>query len=307
MSTTFLLIVILDDLDRLPDLLTAWRNIGVGATLLHSQGGYRVSSWLDRIGLGGLNRLLEQDNVGHTQKLLLSLVQDEDLLNKAIGEAERAVGGFDRPNSGVLFTLPVGNVLGASKWKLPTEISEEEEERWFELDQGIFARIDPETAVSEIAKVLDLNPCTVHRTDTIEQVVRVMLANPSVKVVSVVNDENHLVGLIETTTLSESIFFSIFPEAYLSDFRDVDEVLDFVKQPHNIHIAADIMEKPEFVRLDDTLKKAFHIMHKRKLAGVPVVDQQNRVAGYINLLELLAVCFLKENGGSKSSGEASDD
>jgi len=126
-----------------------------------------------------------------------------------------------------------------------------------------------------------------------------------VKVVSVVNDENHLVGLIETTTLSESLFFSIFPEAYLSDFRDVDEVFDFVKQPHNVHLAADIMQEPVFVRLDDTLKKAFKVMHKHKLAGVPVVDSQNRVAGYINLLELLAVSFLKSNSDVKS-GEPVD-
>ena len=305
MKTTFLLVVILDDLDRLPDLLTAWREIGVGATLVRSQGGYRVSSWLKRIGLGGLQRLLEQEETVHTQQLLLSLVQEEELLNKAIGEAERVIGGFDRPHSGLLFTLPVGNMLGASKWRKPAQKTREEEERWFEVDKGIFARIDPETPVSEIAKILDISPCQVHRTDTIEEVVRVMLANPSVKVVSVVNDENHLVGLIETTTLSESLFFSIFPEAYLSDFRDVDEVFDFVKQPHNVHMAADIMQEPVFVRLDDTLKKAFKVMHKRKLAGVPVVDSQNRVTGYINLLELLAVCFLKSNSDVKS-GEPAD-
>jgi CBS domain-containing protein len=300
MKTCYLLIVILDDLDRLPNLLAVWREIGVGVTLVRSQGGYRVSSWLDRIGLGGLQRLLEQEEAVHKQQLLLSLIQEEELLNKAIGEAERVVGGFDRPHSGLLFTIPVGNVLGASKWKMPTQRTKEEEERWFEVDKGIFARIDTETPVSEIAKILDLNPCRVHRTDTVEDVVRVMLANPSVKVVSVVNDENHLVGLIETTTLSESLFFSIFPEAYLSDFRDVDEVFDFVKQPHNVHVAADIMQEPVFVRLDDTLKNAFKVMHKRKLTGVPVVDSQNRVTGYINLLELLAVCFLKDYNDLKS-------
>ena len=304
MKTTYLLVVILDDLDRLPDLLAAWRKIGVGVTLVSSQGGYRVASWLERIGLGGLQRLIEHDQQVHTQKLLLSLVQDEDLLNRAIGEAERVVDGFERPNSGLLFALPVGNVLGASKWAAPVKKSLEDEARWFELDKEVFTRIDPETPVSKIVRILDLSPCQVYRTDTIEEVVRVMLANPSVKVASVVNEDHHLVGLIETSTLSESLFFSIFPETYLSDFRDVDEVLDFVKRPHNVHIAADIMQAPVYIRLDDTLKKAFKVMHKHQLAGAPVVDSQNRVTGYINLLELLAVCFLKDD--RSKSGEASD-
>ena len=96
MKMSYLLIVILDDLARLPSLLTAWREIGVGATLIRSQGGYRVASWLERIGLGGLQRFLDQEETGHVQKILMSLVQDEELLNKAIGEAERVVGGFDR-------------------------------------------------------------------------------------------------------------------------------------------------------------------------------------------------------------------
>lgn len=298
MNTGYLLVVILDDLERLPDLLNVWREIGVGATLVRSQGGYRLASWLERLGLGGLRRQEEGSNM---QELLLSLVKDEELLNKAIGEAERAVGGFDRPRSGVLFTLPVGNVLGASKWAdfFPKPAASHEE-LWFPLDHGTFARIDPQTPVSKIAKVLDLTPSRVHRTDTIETVARVMLENPSVKVLSVVSEDDHLVGLIDISTLSNLLFFSIFPEAFLAEFRDVDEVMDFVKQPHNVHVAADIMQEPAFVRMTDTLKKAFEVMHKRKLAGVPIVNDQNRIVGYINLVELLAVCFLKEKVGGES-------
>ncbi|MBT4754242.1 MAG: hypothetical protein HON98_00985, partial [Chloroflexi bacterium] len=40
-------------------------------------------------------------------RTLIAVIEDENLLNQAIAEAERVVGGFDRPNSGLLFVLPV--------------------------------------------------------------------------------------------------------------------------------------------------------------------------------------------------------
>ena len=52
---TNLLIVILDDLTCMPDLLQAWRKIGLpGVTILESTGAYRVETWLSQIGLRGL-------------------------------------------------------------------------------------------------------------------------------------------------------------------------------------------------------------------------------------------------------------
>ncbi len=62
---THLLIVILDDLTCMPDLLNAWRTIGVpGTTILESMGAYRVETWLTRVGLGNLDRLFEAKEQG---------------------------------------------------------------------------------------------------------------------------------------------------------------------------------------------------------------------------------------------------
>ena len=61
---THLLMVILDDMTYMPDLLQAWRTIGVpGTTILESVGAYRVESWLNRVGLGNLDRLFEAKEV----------------------------------------------------------------------------------------------------------------------------------------------------------------------------------------------------------------------------------------------------
>jgi hypothetical protein len=61
---THLLIIILDDLERMPTLLQAWRAIGVpGVTILESVGANRAITWFGRVGLGALDRLFEADEV----------------------------------------------------------------------------------------------------------------------------------------------------------------------------------------------------------------------------------------------------
>ena len=98
----------------MPDLLQVWRTIGVpGTTILESVGAYRVETWLSRVGLGGLDRLFEVKEV--RRRTLFAAIEDDELLAQAMAEAERVVGGFDRPDSGLLLVLPVTQVKGLKK------------------------------------------------------------------------------------------------------------------------------------------------------------------------------------------------
>ena len=130
-------------------------------------------------------------------------------------------------------------------------------------------------------------------TDPIEKVVQVMLEHPSIKVVAVVSNEEHLVGIIDTAALSEALFFEVFPEAFLTELHDVDQVMDFFKKPHDVRTAADIMEEPAYVHADDSLTTAFRTLRKRKLLCIPVVDKKNHVISYINMLEIMAISVLE--------------
>ena len=110
----YMLIVILDDLRLMPELLQTWKEIGVpGATILESAGAYRASTWLSRVGLGAMDRLFEAEEV--RRRTLLVAIETDELLAQAIAEAERVVGGFDRPDSGLLLVLPVAQVRGLHK------------------------------------------------------------------------------------------------------------------------------------------------------------------------------------------------
>ena len=148
-----LVIIILDDLERLPALLSSWRDIGVGATLVNSQGGFRLGNWMDRLGLGALSRLIEQGNSDHEQRLVLSLIQEPDILDRAIAEAERVMEGFYKPNSGILFVIPVAKVLGLPKRRAAavTRGSSAEPEKK-PKQSGIGAN----TPVADIIQILDL-------------------------------------------------------------------------------------------------------------------------------------------------------
>jgi CBS domain-containing protein len=296
-GTTHLLILILDDLAKLPALLAAWRKIGVGTTLVNSQGGYRVGNWLDRLGLGGLSRLIEQNTRVHQQRLLMSLIAGDELLEQAIAEADRVVGGFERPNTGILFSIPIGRALGLNK-KRAAHGQEPQAE-----DIGRLAEINVSTSVSEIIHVLDLEPCLVNRDDPVEDVVRKLVDQPNIQVVGVVTEEGHLVGVIDTVSLSESLFSAVFPETYLAELHDVDQVFEYVKKPHGGRTAEDVMQEPPYVFLDNTLLEAFQVLKARKLQGTPVVDRNYNVVGQINMLVLMAITFLEQDAQEEAGTE----
>ncbi len=284
----YLLVVILDDLERLPKLLKAWRRVGVpGVTLLHSVGGYRAEGWLDRMGLGGLSRLLERGEV--KQRTLLSIIDDEELLERAIAEADEVVEGFDRPNSGILFVVPVSRALGLKKWGPATgaEAAALEERKAAFADMHL---IDRSQTVADVMNVLKLDPVIVRADASFDEIVEALLQRPNVQVACVVNEEKRLVGLVDVVTLADAFLLTVFPEEFLSDLTELEQVEEFARRTQ-MRQASDIMQEPAWVYAGDSIQQAFHMIHRHKLPGIPVVDEHYRVIGYINLLELMGLCL----------------
>jgi CBS domain-containing protein len=278
----YLLIVILDDLKRMPGLLRAWQEIGLlGATILQSAGAYRTTTWLTQVGLGALDRLFEAKEV--SRRTLLVAVEGDELLEQAIAEAERVMGGFDRPDSGLLLVLPVAHVRGLHKVqpkphreRLPRALRPE----WM---------VQRDTPVEEAALMLELQPTLVQPETRLDEVARAMLDHPRVHVVCVVNREERLIGVLDLRTLADNFFFRIIPEEFLSEATDLDHALQFAEKS-GMRTVADAMKEPVWVKRGETVKDAFKRMHEHGLPGLPVVDNRNHVVGYINLLELMAVC-----------------
>ncbi|MGB5844850.1 MAG: CBS domain-containing protein [Anaerolineales bacterium] len=291
---THLLIVILDDLTGLPDLIQAWRKIGVpGATILESAGSFRMESWIKRVGLGNLDRLFEAKEV--RRRTLMVAIEDDELLAQAVAETEQVVGGFDRPDSGLLLVLPVTQVKGLKKvMQKPSQVV---------LPPAVLPNwvVLRNTPVEEVVAVFNLEPTIINADTPLEDIPQKMLIHPNVHVACVVAEDDRLVGLLGLRALADDIFFHILPEEFLSEISDMDEAMEFANRSH-MRTAADAMQDPVWVKQGETVKDAFKRMHEHDLAGLPVVNNLYHVVGYINLLELLAICMKKEDEMSGADG-----
>lgn len=109
------LFIVLNETEFLDDILDEFVKIGIkGATILDSQGmGRALTARGDEPFFGALRNLL--DNSRPYNKTIFTVVEDKDLLDKAIESVKNVVGDIHRPGVGMMFTLPVGNIYGMSK------------------------------------------------------------------------------------------------------------------------------------------------------------------------------------------------
>jgi CBS domain-containing protein len=278
-----LLIVILYDIGLLPDLLEAWREIGVpGTTVLKSVGGHGSRNWLKQVGLGALHNLFETKEI--QTRTVFAAFEDEALLDQAIAEAERIAGGFDRPSSGVVLVVPVSKSLGIYKAApapqqdvSPPALRSD----WSELR---------DTPVERVDALLNLEPTIVKVDTPLDDIARAMVARPNVHVVSVVAENGRLIGLLELKELADDLFLHILPEEFLNEITDLETLMTYADRTRAL-TAQDVMVPPVWVKRGETVKEAFKRMHENNLPGLPLVDELYQVIGYINLLELLSLCI----------------
>ncbi len=290
-----LLLVILNDTSVLPDLLEVWRDIGVpGTTILKSAGGHSTRNWLSRVGLGAINNLFETKEV--QTRTLIAVFDDEELLAQAIAEAERIVGGFDRPNSGLVLVLPVSQAIGL--YKAQPQPPQEVSPPALRSDWSVLR----DTPIKNVATIMELEPTIIGPDTSLNDVAQAMLAHPRVHVASVVAEDGRLIGLIHLKTLADDLFFHIIPEEFIAESTDIEKMMDFADKTR-IRTAGDAMIPPVWIKHDETVKNAFKRMHLNGLPGLPLVDERYHVIGYVNLLELLSLCIQTKNGTDLSEAK----
>jgi len=114
---SYLVVLIVDDLDDCPAVLDAWEAAGVlGVTILASTGLGRIR----RAGLRddmplmpSLQDLLESEEVHH--RTLLSVVDSQELVDKMVAIVQQVIGNLEDPHTGFLFVVPVIQAYGLGK------------------------------------------------------------------------------------------------------------------------------------------------------------------------------------------------
>jgi len=113
----YLILFVLDNPDKLEELLNAWEEAGTGgATVLVSTGMRRLSDggFRDDIPLmPGLDDFYKRVEDYH--RTLFTIVQDDAVLEKVVAATRSVVGDLNQPNTGILVVLPTAQVYGLEK------------------------------------------------------------------------------------------------------------------------------------------------------------------------------------------------
>jgi nitrogen regulatory protein P-II 1 len=113
----YLVVLIVDNIDDCPKILSAWEETGVlGITILESTGLGRMR----RAGLSedlplmpSLHDLYQFGEVHH--RTLFSVVDSQEIVDKMITAAQQVIGDLDDPHTGFLFVVPVSQTHGFGK------------------------------------------------------------------------------------------------------------------------------------------------------------------------------------------------
>lgn len=109
----YALLFVLDDPDRLDEVLTAWADIGVrGVTIMESTGWQRRRIQQSMLGV----RFDFASLVGGTRlenhMTLFVVVESRAIVQNALQAAESIVGDLDEPNTGILVAWPIEIIKG---------------------------------------------------------------------------------------------------------------------------------------------------------------------------------------------------
>jgi hypothetical protein len=108
-----MVLFVLDDPERLDEVLDAWQDVGIsGVTIVESSGLYRRRAQM----LGaryaiGFPRIVERIEQGHYT--LFVIVHSEDEAHRCLSAAEEIVGDLSQPHTGVFAAWALDAVKGA--------------------------------------------------------------------------------------------------------------------------------------------------------------------------------------------------
>lgn len=108
-----LLILVIDEEEQTPDILTAWEEVGVrGVTLIDSTGSRHehVEMRDDLPFVVSLRAVLEQKE--KRTQMLFSVIDSDAVCEQAVNVVLKIIPDFTQGHRGIMFTLPVTQVWG---------------------------------------------------------------------------------------------------------------------------------------------------------------------------------------------------
>lgn len=111
------LVLVLNNREYMEDVLNGLVEVGVkGATILDSQGmGSEIlaHNFSSANLFGGLKTVFDREHPFN--KTIFTVIEDEELLHKAMDKIKLIVGDLSSAGEGLMFSIPVDNVMGMAK------------------------------------------------------------------------------------------------------------------------------------------------------------------------------------------------
>lgn len=111
----YLVTLVIDDINKAPDVMDAWEEAGVGGiTILESTGVGRLRSmqgYRDDVPLMPSLRSLMNTREEH-HRTIFSIVEGEEKVNQLIAATQEVIGVLSEPDTGIMFALPLSHVAG---------------------------------------------------------------------------------------------------------------------------------------------------------------------------------------------------
>lgn len=112
MSELKLLVFVLNKEELLSDVMSAFVEIGVGATILDSEGLFRTM--VDEVPLFAEFRELMKGSKPYN-RTIFSVIRSQEKLDEIVKVIHDICGDLSEPNTGILFTIPVDRVIGLTE------------------------------------------------------------------------------------------------------------------------------------------------------------------------------------------------
>jgi CBS domain-containing protein len=152
------------------------------------------------------------------------------------------------------------------------------------------------TTVREADQLSLIGPNRVPLDWTLAEIIESIERAPRTLTLAVVDGAGRLQGVIPFQQIVDEVFFQITPEEFLSQIHTLSDAQQYALKSRlsRAATAAEMMAPPVYVHPHETIVDAFRKMREANLRGVPIVDADMQVIGYLDLLELVLVWMRAE-------------
>jgi CBS domain-containing protein len=152
------------------------------------------------------------------------------------------------------------------------------------------------TTVRECDQLSVIAPNRIPPDYTLIEIIKSVERAPRVLTLAVVDAGGRLLGVIPFTQIVDEVFWQVSPEEFLSDVHNLDDAHEYAMKSRlsRAATAGEMMRPPVYVREDELVVDAFRKMREADLRGLPIVDADMVVIGYIDMLELVLVWLRAE-------------